>query len=83
MDVVDDDVGGELVAEAVDAVFERLGVVFSPPVFQVAFGVELAALVVEGVGEFVADGGSGVAVVGAVVAFRDRRGVAEGRRRGS
>src|SRR6266851_9821249 len=67
VDVVDDDVGGELVAEAVDAVLEAFGVVLRPPVLEVALGVELAALVVEGVGELVADGGAGVAVVGGVV----------------
>ena len=40
---------------------------WGPPVLEVAVGVELAALVVEGVGELVADGGAGVAVVGGVV----------------
>src|SRR5216683_1301115 len=75
VDVVDDYVGGELVAEAVDAVLEAFGVVLRPPVLEVALGVELAALVVKGVGELVADGGAGVAVVGGVV----DAGVVEGR----
>ncbi len=67
VDVVDDDVGRVLVADAVDAVFEVFGVGWGPPVLEVAGGVELAAFVVEGVGELVADGGAGVAVVGGVV----------------
>ena len=37
---------------------------------QVALGVELAALVVEAVGQLVADGGAGIAVVGRVVQLR-------------
>src|SRR5580704_2244713 len=51
VNVVDDDVASELVAKAVDVIFEALGVFLGPPVFEVAFAVELAALVVEGVGE--------------------------------
>ena len=39
----------------------------SPPVAQVALRVELAAFVVEAVGQFVSDGAAGVAVVGGVV----------------
>jgi hypothetical protein len=47
-----------------------LAVLRGPPVLQVALGVVLAALVVEAVGELVADGGAGVAVVGRVVHLR-------------
>src|SRR5206468_7725653 len=43
---------------------------FCPPVFQVAFGVELAPLVVEAVREFVANGSSGIAIVWRIVEFR-------------
>src|SRR5258708_29860919 len=38
--------------------------------FGICVGVELAVFVVEAVGEFVADGAGGVAVVGSVVHFR-------------
>src|SRR5258708_15991236 len=38
--------------------------------FGICVGVELAVFVVEAVGEFVADGAGGVAVVGGVVHFR-------------
>src|ERR1700733_5611330 len=67
VDIVDDDVVGKLLTLAVDAVFEVLRVFLGPPVLEVAFGVELAALIVEGVGKLVADGSAGVAVVGGVV----------------
>ncbi len=59
-----------LVGHAGGALFEFLGVLHGPPVAQIALGVELAAFVVEAVGQFVADGGAGVAVVGRVVHFR-------------
>ena len=41
--------------------------VLGPPVLQIALGVELAAFVVEAVGQLVADGAAGVAVVGSIV----------------
>ncbi len=47
---------------------------------QIAFGVELAAFVVEAVGQFVTDGAAGVAVVGSVVHLGDRRAEAAARR---
>jgi len=67
VDVVDDDIGGELIAYAVDAIFETFGVVRGPPVFEIALAVELAAFIVEAMGEFVANGGAGISVVGCVV----------------
>ena len=47
-----------------------VGVLLGPPVLQIALGVELAAFVVEAVGQFVADGAAGVAVVRRVVHLR-------------
>src|ERR1700741_4038551 len=67
MDIVDEDEGRILVADTFGALVEFLPVCFGPPIFQVPLGVELAAFVVEAVGEFVADGAAGVAVVGGVV----------------
>src|SRR6266404_4305868 len=58
-----------LVTDAFGALVEFFAVGFGPPGFQIAFGVELAAFVVEAVGEFVADGAAGVAVIWRVVDF--------------
>src|SRR5215469_15090991 len=44
-----------------------VAVFLGPPVFEVALGVVLTAFVVEAVGELVADGGAGVAVVRGVI----------------
>ena len=67
--------GVVLRAQLPGAVFERLGVVGGPPVAQVAVGVDLAALVVEAVGELVADHAADGAVVdgGVGVGIEDRR----------
>ena len=70
VDVVDDDVGRKLVAQAVDALFEVLRILLRPPVLQVAFGVELPPFVVEAVRQLMADGGARVAVVRRVVRLR-------------
>ena len=67
LDVVDGGEGAVFVDEAVGAGGEVLEVFGGPPVVEVALGVELAALVVEAVGEFVADDGADVAVVDGVV----------------
>src|SRR6185369_5820536 len=47
VDVVNHDVGCELVTEAINTVLEAVGVFFGPPVFEIALRVKLAALVVE------------------------------------
>src|ERR1700722_15631605 len=70
MDIVDDDVPGILIADAVDAIFKSLRVHGSPPVAQIALGVELPSLVIEGVGKFVANRRAGVAVIRCVVELR-------------
>ena len=70
MNVIDDDVLRVLIADAVDAILEALGIGRRPPVAKVALGVELPALIVEGVGELMADGCAGVAVVRRVVQLR-------------
>ena len=70
LDVVDDRVLRVLVGDALRALLEALGVLLRPPVPQIAVGVELPALVVEAVGQLVADGGAGVAVVRRVVELR-------------
>ena len=70
LDVVDDRVRRELVDDALRAFLEGLGVLLGPPVLEIALGIELAALVVEAVGELVADGPPGVAVVRRVVHLR-------------
>ena len=46
---------------------ELLAIFRRPPVAQVALGVELAAFVVEAVGQFMSNGGAGVAVVRGIV----------------
>ena len=70
LDVVDDDILRVLIDYALGPIGEIFRVVLGPPVFQVAVSVELAAFVVEAVGEFVADGAPGVAVVGRIVHLR-------------
>ena len=70
LDVVDDRVLRVLVDDALRALFERLRILLRPPVLQVTVGVELAALVVERVRQFVADGAARVAVVRSVVHLR-------------
>ena len=52
-----------LVDEAGGALFERLGVAVGPPVLEVALGVELPPLIVEAVGQLVADHRAGAAEV--------------------
>jgi hypothetical protein len=69
LDLVNDGVLRILIGDAGGALDEFAGVLFGPPVLEVSFGVELAALVVEAVGEFVADSAAGVAVVGRVIHF--------------
>jgi len=59
-----------LVANTVDAVLEAFGIGRRPPVAEVGLGVELPALIVEGVGELVTDGRAGVAVVWRVIQLR-------------
>ena len=69
VDVVNDDVLRILVHDAVGVFHELIGVFLGPPVFQIPLGIELAAFVVEAVGQLVADGGAGIAVVRSVVQF--------------
>jgi len=60
---IEQGVAVELLHDAVHALVEALAVGLAPPLVQVAVGVVLAALVVEAMGEFVANGaGPGVAV---------------------
>ena len=58
-----------LANHALSAIVELLFVAFGPPIEQVSVLVELAALVIEAVGQLVADGRTHVAVVGRVVFF--------------
>ena len=74
MDVVDDDIGRELIAEAVDAVLETLCILLRPPVFEIPFSIELTALIVKRVGQLMADRRPGITVVGGVI----RIGIVEG-----
>ena len=67
VDIVDRGKGAVLVDFAIGAGGEVLEVVGGSPVVEVALGVELAALVVESVGELVADDGADVAVVDGVI----------------
>jgi len=53
LDVVDNRVSGILVDHALGALLEFLAVGIGPPVAQITLSVELAALVVKRVGEFV------------------------------
>ena len=61
LDVVDHRVAAVLVDQALGAPFELGRIVCSPPVDQVAVGVEVTPRVVEGVNQFVAHGLAGVA----------------------
>ena len=83
LDVVDGGEGAVFVDEAVGAGGEVLEVFGSPPVVEVALGVELAAFVVEAVGELVADDGADVAVVDGDRPGCGRRRAAAGSRQGS
>src|SRR5580704_4625313 len=65
--VVDAHVAGILVADTLRSLIEFFAIGVRPPIFQVAVGVELAALIVESVRQFVADRAAGVAVVWRVV----------------
>ena len=83
LDVVDGGEGAVFVDEAIGAGGEFLEVFGGPPVVEVALGVELAAFVVEAVGELVADDGADVAVVDGACPGCGRRRAAAGCRRGS
>jgi len=65
-----DGVARVLIGDAGGALLIGLGVSGSPPVAQIALAVELAPLIVEAVGELVADDGAGGAVVDRGVAPR-------------
>src|SRR5579863_2967800 len=56
-----------LIRDATGALLKRFGILRSPPVAQVAVGIELTAFIVEAVREFMADGASSVAEVGSRV----------------
>jgi hypothetical protein len=66
-DVVDDGEAGILVGNAFGGSFEGLRVGLGPPVFQISVGVELPALIVEAVRQFMTDGCAGVAVVRRII----------------
>ena len=83
VDVVDGGEGAVLVDQAIGAGGEVLEVGGGPPVVKVAEAVELAALVVEAVGEFVADDGADVSVVDGDILACGRRRAGAGFRRGS
>ena len=59
-----------MIGHAIGALLEFVGVALSPPVFQIAFGIELAAFIVEPMRQFVADGRAGVAVIRRIVHLR-------------
>ena len=67
LDVIHRDVLGVLVRDAAGALVKLLAILRRPPVAQIALRVELAAFVVEAVGQFVPNGGAGVAVVRGIV----------------
>ena len=56
-----------LIGNTIGAFVELLAIFQCPPVAQISVSIELASFVVEAVGEFVSNGGSGVAIVGSVV----------------
>ena len=58
---------GVLLDNAVRPAIEVFGVLFGPPVMQIAVGVELAAFIVESVRQFVPYGAAGIAVVGGII----------------
>ena len=68
--VAGDDVARILIRDAARALFERRAVGRGPPVAQVALGVVLPSLIVEAVGQLVADDRPDGAVVGGGVAAR-------------
>src|SRR5947209_19989335 len=67
VDVIYDNKACILVLNTLGPLLEFLGVLFRPPVAQIAFSVELAALVVKAVCQFVSDGAAGVAVIGSII----------------
>ena len=73
LDVIHGDVLRILVGDATGALLKLLAILRRPPVAQIALRVELAAFVVEAVGQFVADGGAGVAIVRSIVRAWDRK----------
>jgi hypothetical protein len=75
MQVAVDDVGVELIGNAGSARLEILQVLRAPPVFQVALTVELAAVVVKTMCDFMSDDRSHSAVVHRVIGLR----IVEGR----
>src|SRR5205807_4349121 len=75
VDVIHNHILSVLVLDALGAFVELLPVFLGPPVFQIAFGVILAALIVKTVGQLMPNGASGIAVVGSVVDL----GVVQGR----
>src|SRR5689334_18821762 len=70
MQIVDRHVGVELLHQFLCARVELLAVGAGPPVAQVAFGIEAAALIVEAVQHFVADDGADAAVIQRIVGLR-------------
>src|SRR5215469_7204113 len=62
VNVVNHDVLGILVSNTLGALLKFLPVFFGPPLAQIAMCVELAALIVEAVGEFMPYGAAGIAV---------------------
>src|SRR5579883_2136379 len=69
MHVVHGEVAVVLFHQTVGALLERLGVCFGPPVAKISFGVELAALIVEAMGQLMADDRANCAVIYGVVHF--------------
>ena len=69
VDVIHDDELAIFVYEAVGLAFELLCILRRPPVAEIALGVELLALVVEAVGELVADDTTDVSIIHGVIYF--------------
>src|SRR6266481_2122177 len=75
MQVAVNGVAIKLIGDAGGALFEIFQVVRAPPVLQVAFAIEFAAVVVEAVSDYVSNDGTNSAVVHRVIGVR----VVEGR----
>ena len=58
-----------MIGDASGAFLKLFGIGLRPPILQIPFGVELASLVVETVGEFMPDGRSRISVIGSIVQF--------------
>ena len=81
LDVIHCDIVRVLVRDATGALVKLLAVLRRPPVAQIALGIELPAFIVKAVGQFVSDGGAGVAVIRSIVCPRIEKGRLQDARR--